>query len=175
MADPTLFTVSDSYPLERIFPIRQGRSPPQVGKTGHDKGRWSVGSKRCWLVNDFGRAVAWDWETMNGNDQRFNPLVERWNGQTMTLADDGFRDQDGVPETMQMGKQGTWHERMCIETALSLVTVICDVKRIRHRLAAYIQARLAFVAAMFNVLMDLFQISHPEADPDKMSIAEFSR
>jgi hypothetical protein len=38
----------------------------------------------------------------------------------------------------------------------------------------YIQARLAFVAAMFNVLMDLFHSIHPDADPYKMSIAEFS-
>jgi hypothetical protein len=63
---------------------------------------------------------------------------------------------------------------MCVETALSLVTVICDLKRIRHRLAVYIQARLSYVAAMFNVLLDLFQFIHPDADPYKMSIAEFS-
>ena len=63
---------------------------------------------------------------------------------------------------------------MCVETALSLVPVICDLKRMRHRLAGYIQARLAFVSAMFNVLMDLFHTIHPETDPYKMSIAEFS-
>ena len=45
MADPTFFTVIDSYPFELIFPIRQGRSPQQVGKKGKDKGRWSVGIK----------------------------------------------------------------------------------------------------------------------------------
>jgi hypothetical protein len=55
-----------------------------------------------------------------------------------------------------------------------LVTVICKLKKIHHRLAVYIQARLAFVAAMFNVLMDLFRRIHPDADPYKMSIAEFS-
>ncbi len=42
---------------------------------------------------------------------------------------------------------------MGVEMALSLVTVICGLKRIRRRLTAYIQARLAFVLAMFNVLM----------------------
>jgi hypothetical protein len=60
MADPTFFTVLDSYPIELIFPIRQGRSPKQVGKKGRDKGRWSVGIKFCWLLNDFCRVVAWD-------------------------------------------------------------------------------------------------------------------
>jgi hypothetical protein len=48
------------------------------------------------------------------------------------------------------------------------------LKRIRHRLAAYIQARLAFVSAMFNMLMDLFHSIRPDANPYKMSIAEFS-
>jgi hypothetical protein len=75
---------------------------------------------------------------------------------------------------MKICKKGTWNERMCVETALSLVTVIYDLKRIRHRLAMYIQARLVFVSAMFNVLMDLFHSLHPDADPYKMSIAEFS-
>jgi hypothetical protein len=67
-----------------------------------------------------------------------------------------------------------WASHRGVETALSLVTVIRDLKRIRHRLAVYIQARPAFVSAMFNVLMDLFHTIHPDADPYKMCIAEFS-
>lgn len=63
---------------------------------------------------------------------------------------------------------------MCVETALSLVTVICDLKRIRHRLAEYVQARLAYVSAMFNVLLDVFHSIRPDANPYQMSIAEFS-
>jgi len=51
-------------------------------------------------------------------------------------------------------------KRMCVETVLSMVTIVCDLKRIRHRLAAYIQARLAYVSAMFNVLLDLFHQFH---------------
>jgi len=174
MADPTFFTVIDSYPIELIFPIRQGRSPQQVGKKGRDKGRWSVGIKFCWLLNDFCRVVAWDWATMNVNDKHFNPLVKPFIDKTIVLADFGFRDKDGVPENMKICKKGTWNERMCVETALSLVTVVCDLKRMRHRLAVYIQTRLAYVSAMFNVLLDLFHSIHPGADPYKMSIAEFS-
>jgi hypothetical protein len=63
---------------------------------------------------------------------------------------------------------------MCVETALALVSVVCDLKRIRYRLAAYIQAPLAYISAMFNILMDLFHTIHPDADPYKMSIVEFS-
>ena len=174
MADATFFTVLDSYPIELIFPIRQGRSQAQVGKKGVDKGRWSVGIKFCWLLNTFCRVVAWDWATMNVKDQHFNPLVKPFVEQTIVLADYGFRDKNGVPENMKICKKGTWNERMCVETALSLVTVICDLKRIRHRLAAYIQMRLSYVSAMFNVLQNLFHTLHPDADPYKLSIAEFS-
>jgi hypothetical protein len=39
LAAPSFFTVIDSYPIELLFPIRQGRSPQQVGKKGKDKGR----------------------------------------------------------------------------------------------------------------------------------------
>jgi hypothetical protein len=56
----------------------------------------------------------------------------------------------------------------------SMVTLVCDLKRIRHRVADYIQARMAYVSAMFNILLGLFHQLHPEADPFQMSIAEFS-
>jgi hypothetical protein len=39
---PTFFTVADSFPIELIFPIREGRSAHQVGRKSKDKG-WVVG------------------------------------------------------------------------------------------------------------------------------------
>ncbi len=174
LADPTFFTVSDRSPIDLLVPIRHGRSPRDLGNNGRDQGRWRVGIKVCWLVNDRCRVVAWDWDTMHVSDTHVNRIVAPLIGTTIVLADDGCRDQHGVPEHMKVCKNGTWHERLCVETAWSMVTVIGDVKRIRHRLAASIQARLAFVAAMFNVLMDVFHTIHPDADPYTMSIAEFS-
>src|SRR3972149_11859042 len=41
LVTPTFFTVVDSFPIELLFPIRQGRSGQQIGKKGRDKGRWS--------------------------------------------------------------------------------------------------------------------------------------
>ena len=73
-----------------------------------------------------------------------------------------------------LSKKGTWNERMCVETVLPMLTIVCDLKRIRHKLSEYVQARLSYVTAMFNVLLNLFHKLHPEADPFKMSIAEFS-
>jgi hypothetical protein len=174
LSDPTFFTVIDSYPIELLFPIREGRSQQQVGKKGRDKGRWSIGIKLCVLLNDVGRAVNWDWATMNVYDKHFHPVVEPFIGQTIALADFGFRAKAGIPENMKICKKGTWNERMCVETVFSMLTTVCDLKRIHHRLSAYIQMRLAYVVAMFNILLDLFHFRHPEADPFKMSIAEFS-
>ena len=61
---------------------------------------------------------------MNVNDKHFNPLVEPFICKTIVLADYGFRVQDGVPENMKICKKDTWNERMCVETALSMITVI---------------------------------------------------
>jgi len=63
---------------------------------------------------------------------------------------------------------------MLIETALSMVTVVCDLKRIHHRRPVYIQARKAKVAARFNVLLALFHQFYPEADDYQIGIAIFS-
>ena len=174
LAEPSFFTVIDSYPIELLFPIREGRSEQQVGKKGRDKGRWSIGIKLCWLLNDTGRVVNWDWNTLNVCDKEFHAVAESFVGQTIVLADFGFRDKDGIPENMKLCKKGTWNERMCVETVLSMLTIVCDLKRIRHRATTYIQARLAYVAAMFNSLLALFHQLHPQVDSFQMSIAEFS-
>jgi hypothetical protein len=174
LADPSFFTVIDSYPMELIFPIREGRSAGQVGRKGKDKGRWTVGIKLCWLLNDQGQVIAWDWAPLNTPDSHFHPLVARFAGQTITLSDLGFRSKEGIPDNLKLCAKGTWNERMCVETALSMITVVGDLKRLHHRLAPYIQARLAAVAAMFNLLLTLFHQLHPDADPAQMSIAEFS-
>ena len=174
LAVPSFFTVIDTYPIELLFPIREGRSDQQVGKKSKDKGRWIIGIKLCWLLNEQGCVVAWGWNTANTPDKAFHPLVEPFVGETIVLADCGFRSAFGIPENVKLCPKGTWNERMVVETALSMVTVVCDLKRIRHRRATYIQARLAYVTAMFNVLLAVFHQLHPEADMYQMSIAEFS-
>ncbi len=174
LAQPSFFTVIDSYPIELIFPIREGRTKQQIGKKGRDKGRWSVGIKLCWLLNDEGKVVAWDWSGMNVYDKHFHSLIEPFEGQTIVLADLGFRDQDGLPDNLKLCAKGTWNERMVVETALSMVTVVCGLKQLHHRVGCHLKAHLAFVAAMFNILLELFHSLHPAAAPFQMSIAEFS-
>ena len=174
LAEPSFFTVLDSYPIELLFPIREGRSSKQIGKKGRDKGRWRVGIKLCWLLNDIGKIVAWDYDTMNVHDQHFHTLIEPLEGQTIVLADSGFYARDGIPENLKLCPKGTWNERMVVETALSMVTIVCGLKHLYHRARSYLRAHLASVAAMFNVLLELFHQLHPASDPFQMSIAEFS-
>jgi hypothetical protein len=174
LAESSVLSVTDSYPIELIFPIREGRSAQQLGKKNKDKGRWSIGIKLCWLVNTFGRVVGWQWATMNRPDQDFHPLIEAHDDESIVLADLGFRCKDGIPDNLKLCPKGTWNDRMVIETIFSMLTVICKAKKMHHRLQPYLEARLAYMAAMFNVLLDLFHLIHPDADPYQLSIAEFS-
>lgn len=128
LEDPTFFTVVDSFPIELIFPIRQGRSNQQVGTKNKDKGRWSIGIKLCWIINDLGRVVAWKWLPMNVPDQHFNDEIEKLHGQTISLSDLGFRCAQGIPDNLKLCEKGTWNERMCVETSFSLLTVVCHMK-----------------------------------------------
>ena len=171
---PSFFTVADSFPIELLFPIREGRSDKQVGKKNKDKGRWSVGIKLCWILNNLGRVIGWQWLPMNAHDQDFNAEIEKWDGQTITLTDLGFRCQEGIPDNIKLCEKGTWNERMIVETVFSLLTVVCGMKKIFHRVSEYIETRLAYTAAMFNVLLALYHELHPDEPPHKMSIAEFS-
>jgi hypothetical protein len=171
---PTFFTVADSFPIELIFPIREGRSSKQVGKKSRDKGRWSVGVKLCWILNGLGRVVGWQWATMNRPDQDFNSLIETLDEHSITLADLGFRCAQGIPSNLKLCPKGTWNDRMVVETSFSMVTVVCQAKKIYHRVCAYIEAHLAYLVAMFNVLLTLYHQLHPDQPAHKMSIAEFS-
>jgi len=174
LSEATFFTVGDTFPIELIFPIREGRSAKQIGKKNKDKGRWSIGIKLCWVLNNCGQVVGWKWLPMNAHDQKFNDELERLDGDTITLTDLGFRCKDGIPDNIQLCAKGTWNERMIVETAFSMLTVICGMKKIFHRVQEYIDARLAFSMAMFNVLLSLYHQLHPDEPEHKMSIAEFS-
>jgi hypothetical protein len=51
-------------------------------------------------------------------------------------------------------QKGTWNDRIVVEMAFSLLTVVCKAKKIYHRLEADIEARLAYSAAMFNIILN---------------------
>ncbi len=101
LADPTFFTVIDSYGIELIHPIREGRSVQQIGKKGKSNWRWIVGMKLCWLLNALGEVVAWDWNTANVHDQVFLPLVKQLEEESIVLADIGFNSAEGRNEKLE--------------------------------------------------------------------------
>ena len=173
LAEPSLLNVIDSFPIELLFPIRQGRSAQQIGTKNRDKGRWSIGVKLCWILNRLGQVVGWHCLPMNHSDQDFLPLVDLLLADGLVLADLGFRGKGGIPDNLKLCLKGTWNDRMLIETTFSLLTVVCRAKQMFHRTAHHLQARLAYTAAMFNVLIGLDRQLHPD-DPFRTSLAEFS-
>src|SRR5437867_8285478 len=54
LAAPTVLGVIDPSGIERIHPMREGRSPHQIGRQGLSHHRWSVGGKVCLVVNPYG-------------------------------------------------------------------------------------------------------------------------
>ena len=57
LADPSFFTVLDTYGIELIHPRREGRSKRQIGRKDKSNGRSLVGVTLAWLINDAGEAV----------------------------------------------------------------------------------------------------------------------
>src|ERR671923_158 len=153
LADPTFFTVVDTYGIELIHPRREGRSKRQIGKKGKSNGRWIVGIKLAWLINDAGEVVDWAWTTANESDNVFRPLATGYDGETIELADQGFREKDAPPSNIKICERGTWNERFTIETNLSWVTELFHAKKLYHRAKSHLEARLWYLAALINCLL----------------------
>jgi len=65
LAAPMVLGVIDTYGIELIHPMREGRSPQQIGRKGVSNHRWMVGGKLCLVLNQWGLVVAWAWATAN--------------------------------------------------------------------------------------------------------------
>ncbi len=159
-------SVIDSYGLELIHPIREGRSPAQVGQKGQSNHRWIVGVKLCWLITPQGQVIDWKWATANTHDQHFQEVGTAWTQQTKVLSDLGFRKRGEEPVNWQFCQHGQRNERMIVERVFSVITVVNHLKKIFHRVEKYLTARFGYLAAMLNCLIEL-------AD-GKLAIAQFS-
>src|SRR5216683_5512386 len=60
LSAPTVLWVIDTYGIELIHPMREGRSPLQIGRKDLSNHRWIVGGKLCLLLNQWGLVVAWE-------------------------------------------------------------------------------------------------------------------
>jgi hypothetical protein len=165
LAEPSFFTVIDTYGIELIHPRREGRSPQQIGKKGKSNGRWIVGVKLAWLINDAGEVVDWSWDTANAPDNVFRPLATSYDGETIALADQGLREKDALPSNIKLCERNTWNERFTIETNLSWVTELFHTKKLYHRVTTHLEAHLWYLAALINCLLRLTE--------QKRSLAQF--
>jgi len=173
LAEPTLLGVADTYGIELLHPMREGRSPHQIGQKGKSNHRWIIGGKLGFVLNQFGLIVDWSCDTANVHDSTFHPLIAQFREQMVVLTDTGFHAQAGDPPNMKVCPRGTWNVRMVVETVLSMLTVVCHFKKVGHRAWRYFQARLAFTMAAFNILVQWHGLQPDEDGFVHLSIAEF--
>jgi hypothetical protein len=173
LAAPTVLGVIDTYGIELIHPMREGRSPQQIGRKGLSNHRWIVGGKLCLGLNQYGLVVAWDCATANVADNTFQELIRQFEKQMIILSDSAFHAAEGDPANLKLCRRGEWEERILVETVLSMLTLVCHVKKVMHRVWAYFQARLAFTMAAFNVLVQWHGLQPNASGFVPLSIAEF--
>jgi hypothetical protein len=75
LAAPTVWGVADRYGIEVIHPMREGRSPAQMGKKGQRHHRWMVGGNVCCILHQWGVICAWDCATANVHETHWHPLI----------------------------------------------------------------------------------------------------
>jgi hypothetical protein len=173
-AAPTVLGVIDTYGIELIHPMREGRSPQQIGRKGLSNHRWIVGGKLCLLLNQWGLIVGWACDTANVADNTFQWLIRQFEERMIVLSDTGFHAAEGDPTNLKLCQRGEWEDRILVETVLSMLTLVCHLKKVMHRGWAYFQARLAFTMAAFNVLVQWHGFQPNVSGFVPLSIAEFS-
>jgi len=47
----------------------------------------------------------------------------------IVLSDTGFHAAEGDPTNLKLCQRGEWEDRMLVETVLSMLTLVCHVKR----------------------------------------------
>jgi hypothetical protein len=174
LAAPTVLGGIDTYGIELIHPMREGRSPQQIGRKGLSNHRWIVGGKLCLLLNQWGLVVGWACATANVADNTFQWLIQQVDGRMIVLSDTGFHAAEGDPSNLKLCQRGEWQDRMLVETVLSMLTLVCHLKKVMHRGWAYFQARLAFTMAAFNVLVQWHGLQPNASGFVPLSMAEFS-
>jgi len=173
-AAPTVLGVIDTYGIELIHPMREGRSPQQIGRQGRSNHRWMVGGTLCLLLNQYGLVVGGDCATANVADTTLQWLMRHVDGRMIVLRDTACHAAAGDPANLTRCPRGAWEDHMLVETVLSMLTVVCHFKKVMHRVWAYFQVRLACTMAAFNVLVQWHGFRPNAAGFVPLSMAEFS-
>lgn len=175
LAEPSMLGVIDSYGIELLHPIREGRSDEQLGRKGISNHRWIVGGKLCYVLNHLGLIVSWDCDTANVHDgTAFQHLVEAQADVMVIFADTGFAKKDWHPTNLRLCQRGEWNVRMVVETVLSMLTYICHFKQSHHKDWLAFETKLGFTMALFNLLVQWHGFLPDETGFVPLSIAAFS-
>jgi len=153
LAAPTVLGVIDTSGIELIHPMREGRSPQQIGRTGLSNHRGIVGGNLCLLLNQWGLIVAWACATAHVAENTLQWLSRPCEEQMIVLSDTAFHAAEGDPTHLTRWQRGEWPDRLLVETVRSMLTFVCHFKRVMHRVWAYFQARLACPMAAFHVVV----------------------
>lgn len=161
LAKPSFFCVADSYGIELRHPVREFQAPKttRVGSKGKSNKRWIHGMKILLLINDHDEIVDLKLELASPADKIFNPVLRQYDGQSIVLTDQGFRDKDGVPACVKLCAHKTWSERMYVERLLSQLTRFFGAKRRCHRSWAGLEAWWSFLVVGINVVAGLGEFS----------------
>ena len=174
LATPSVLGVVDSYGIELVHPVREGRSHQQIGRKGKSNHGWIVGGKLCLLLNQWGLVVGWACAGANAPDTAFHPLIATYEEERMVLSDTAFHAKEGDPVNLKLCDSGLWNTRMLVETVLSMVHGVCHLKKVAHRTWAAFQTRLAFTLATFNLLVQWYGFTPDAHGFIHLSLAEFS-
>ena len=118
--------------------------------------------------------VGWDCATAHVAANTLQWLIRQVDGRMIVLSDTAFHAAEGDPTNLTLCPRGAWEDRMRVETVLSMRTLVCHFKHVMHRVWAYLQARLAFTMAAFNVLVQWHGLQPNASGFVPLSIAEFS-
>ncbi len=173
LVEPGLLSVADTYGIELLHPRREGRSSQQLGDKGSSNLRWIVGAKFAFVLDHVGRFVAWDCNLASVHDSAFRPMIAKLADKTVVLVDSAWHGKTGDPANMKVCPRGTWNTRMLIETVLSMLTGVCHLKKVFHRLADCLRMRLAFITSAFNILVQWDGLQPDESGFVKLTVAEF--
>lgn len=129
MGEVTRLGVADTYGIELLHPIREGRSPRQRGRQGVSNHRGIGGLKLGVLLNRWGLVVGWVGAPANTADVDFQWLAEAVSDRLVVLSDSGFHAATGDPSNLKVCQRGEWNDRMVVETVLSMLTTISHLKK----------------------------------------------
>src|SRR2546428_9514538 len=80
LAAPTVLGVIDTYGIELIHPMREGRGPQQIGRKGLSNHRWIVGGELSLLLNQYGFVGGGAWATPHFADEPLQGRIQPVDG-----------------------------------------------------------------------------------------------